>query len=103
MNKGKEKPEASVPAAKERKKEDLMYLGPTIMGAVKRGTVYKDGHLPKKAQECIKELPMMERLFIEMDKMPEAVREIGKQQSALRMIYDQIASHFSTQKSTGRI
>lgn len=86
------------PAAKAKKKGDLMYLGPTIMGAVRRGTVFKDGILPEKAKECIAALPMMERLFVEMEKMPGAVKELRKKQSALRVVYGQVAAHFNVQK-----
>lgn len=94
MSKEKAVQEAAAPAAKAKKKGNLMYLGPTITGAARRGTVFKDGILPPKAQECIAELPQMERLFVEVDKMPEAVRELRKKQSALGVIYNQVASHF---------
>lgn len=82
-------------AGSQKKRGDLMYLGPTIIGAARRGTVFKEGILPKKAQDCVSELPMMERLFVEVDKMPEAVRELGRKQSALRAVYAQVATHFN--------
>lgn len=94
MSKEKAVQEAAAPAAKAKKKGSLMYMGPTITGVAKRGTVFKDGILPRKAQECIAELPQMERLFVEVDKMPEAVRELRKKQSALGVIYNQVESHF---------
>ncbi len=94
MSKGKAAQEAAAPTETAKKKGDLMYLGPTITGAARRGTVFKDGVLPKKAQECIAELPQMDRLFVEVDKMPEAVRELRKKQSALRAIYNQVAQKF---------
>lgn len=94
MSKEKAAQEAAAPTKTAKKKGDLMYLGPTITGAARRGTVFKDGILPKKAQECIAELPQMERLFVEVDKMPEAVRELRKKQSALKAVYNQVAAHF---------
>ena len=94
MSKGKEAPEAAAPAAKAKRKGDLMYLGPTVAGAVRRGTVFKDGILPEKAKECIAALPMMERLFVGVEKMPEAVKELRKKQSALGAVYDQAAVRF---------
>lgn len=94
MSKGKAAQETAAPTETAKKKGDLMYLGPTITGAARRGTVFKDGVLPKKAQECIAELPQMNRLFVEVDKMPEAVRELRKKQSALRAIYNQVAQKF---------
>lgn len=94
MSKGKAAQEAAAPTETAKKKVDLMYLGPTITGTARRGTVFKDGILPKKVQECIAELPQMARLFVEIDKMPEAVKELGKKQSALVAIYNQVAQKF---------
>lgn len=89
---------AKVPVVKMKKKGDLMYLGPTIIGAARRGTVFRNGILPKKAQECIAEFPQMDRLFVEMDRIPEAVREIRKKQGVLKTIYAQVEAHFGAQK-----
>lgn len=94
MSKAKAAQEAAAPTKTAKKTGDLMYLGPTITGVARRGTVFKDGVLPKKAQECIAELPQMDRLFVEVDKMPEAVRELRKKQSALGAIYNQVAQKF---------
>lgn len=94
----KEKAARETVAHTEKKKGDLMYLGPTIIGAARHGTVFKSGVLPKKAQECIAEHPQMSRLFVELDKTPDASRELRKKQSALGAIYDQTAEHFNAQK-----
>lgn len=102
MSKGKEVQEAAVPAAKAKKKGDLMYLGPTIIGVARHGTVFKDGILPEKAQKCIKEFPQMLHLFVEINKMPEAVRDLRKKQSVLGTICDQTKAHFNAQKLTRR-
>lgn len=92
MSKDKEVPKASV--AEVEKNNDLMYLGPAITGVVKRGTVFKNGILPKRAQECITEFPQMERLFVKVDNVPEVVKELRKKQSALGAIYNQVVAHF---------
>lgn len=98
MSKGKEVQETVVPMVKVKKKGDLMYLGPTVVGVARHGTVFKDGALPEKAQQCIKELPQMLHLFVELNKMPEAVRELRKKQSVLGTICDQTDAHFNAQK-----
>lgn len=85
---------ASAPTGKQKKKGDLMYLGPTLTGVARHGTVFKDGKLPPKAQECIAELPVMERLFVELDKAPDTVRELRKSQSALGTVYTQVEQKF---------
>lgn len=91
-------PEAGTDAVAEEKTvkhEDVMYLGPTIVGVVRHSTVFKEGVLPEKAQECVKQLPMMERLFVPIRNIPEAVKEINKNQSVLRTIYVQVADKFA--------
>lgn len=102
MNKAKEMPEAAAAPAKAKKKGDLMYLGPTIAGAVRHSTVFRNGILPKEAQDCIAELPMVERLFVEVEKAPDAVKELRKSQSALGTVYAQAEAHFNGQKSIRR-
>lgn len=81
-------------AKREPENGNLIYLGPTITGAARHGTVFKDGILPKNTQEFIAEFPQMIRLFVEVDKMPEAVMEIRKKQGVLGAIYDQVEAHF---------
>lgn len=77
-----------------RQKGNLMYLGPTIVGVVRHSVVFKDGVFPGKVKDCIKELPMMEKLFVEVDKIPEAIKELNKQQSTLGTIYAQVKKKF---------
>ena len=71
-----------------------MYLGPTIVGVIRHSTVFKEGVLPEKVQECVKQLPMMEKLFVSIGDIPEAVKEINKNQSVLRTIYVQVTNNF---------
>ena len=72
-----------------------MYLGPSIVGVIRHSTVFKNGTLPQKAQECVEKLPMMEKLFVPLSDMPEAVKELNKPQSVLHTIYVQVAKEFS--------
>lgn len=84
-------------AAAEEKlesREAVMYLGPTIVGVIRHSTVFKEGVLPDKVQECVKQFPMMERLFVPIGDIPEAVKEINKNQSVLRTIYAQVTNNF---------
>lgn len=76
------------------KKESLIYLGPTIAGTVRHSTVFKDGILPERTRKCVEELPVMEKLFVEVDRLPEAVRELHKEQSVLRVVYEQAVQRF---------
>lgn len=88
-------PEVGSDAAegKQKSREAVMYLGPTIVGVIRHSTVFKEGILPEKVQECIKQLPMMERLFVPIGDIPEAVKEINRNQSVLRTIYVQVTNN----------
>ena len=81
-----------VPAAKEQ--ASLMYLGPTITGVVRHSTNFKNGALPEKVRECIAQFPVMQKLFVPLEEMPAAIRELSKEQSALKTIYSQVAKKF---------
>ena len=75
---------------KQEKKENVVYVGPTIIGVVKNGFVFKDGILPEKAQECISALPMIERLFVPQSKYVGAMKELCEKQSVLSAIYREV-------------
>lgn len=100
MSTKKETAEAEAPiretrAAEKKGVQDAMYLGPSIVGVIRHSTVFKNGTLPQKAQECVEKLPMMEKLFVPLSDMPEAVKELNKPQSVLHTIYVQVAKEFS--------
>lgn len=82
------------PPVEKKKQGNLMYLGPTITGVVRYSTVFKEGILPKKVKECIEQLPMMEKLFVPMDGISKATKELKKEQSVLGTIYTQVANKF---------
>ena len=82
------------PAAKKAKQGNLMYLGPTITGVVRHSTIFKDGVLPQKVNECVEQFPAMKKLFVPMGEIPKVVKELRKEQSALGTIYSQIAKKF---------
>lgn len=81
-------------AGRNGKPGNRMYLGPSIPGAVRHGTVFQDGVLPEKAKECVRQLPVMERLFVGAEGMPEAVRELRRDQSMLRAVYARVEAYF---------
>lgn len=86
---------AEAPAEKKReKKGNLVYLGPTITGVVRHSDVFEGGVLPERTQKCVAEFPMMERLFVQINEMPEAVKELRKEQSVLSTIYKQTANKY---------
>lgn len=88
---------AATPVADKKEKRNLMYLGPTIVGVARHGTVFKGGILPAGAQECIAKFPPMSRLFVRLDEMPRAARQLKEKQGTLWAVYAQVE-----QKFTGR-
>ena len=77
------------------KTQNVMYLGPTIVGVVRHSTVFKGGVLPRKVEECVKELPIMNKLFVALEDIPKAVIELKKEQSVLGTIYSQTLKKFN--------
>lgn len=80
--------------SEKKKQVNRMYLGPTITGVVRHSTIFKDGIFPQKVKECIEQLPIMEKLFVAIDDIPKAVKELKKEQSVLGTIYAQTANKF---------
>lgn len=78
----------------KKKQDNLMYLGPTIVGVVRHSTIFKNGILPQKVNGCVKQFPAMKKLFVTAEGIPEAVKELKKEQSALGTIYSQVAKKF---------
>lgn len=87
-------PEIEVKNEPEKAKTNVMYLGPTITGAVRHSTVFKDGVFTDKVKKCVAELPVMARLFVPIEELPAAIKELNKSQSVLGAIYAQVVNKF---------
>ncbi len=73
----------AVPATQEA--ETLVYIGPDIPGA-KQYTTYNAG-LPDALKEKIKEHPFFNSLVVPVEKLAGAIAELGKEGSALSILY----------------
>ena len=71
-------------------KENIMYIGPTIPGTLRKSTVYSEGKLPVKAEQMVRDYPPMKKLFVKLDKAADAIAQLDKQ-SALSSIYAQVS------------
>ena len=87
-------PSVEVPKTKSEARENVTYVGPTIIGVVKSGVVFENGILPAKAQECVSKVPMMKKLFVPQSKIVEATKELCEEQSALCSIYRAVKEKF---------
>ena len=81
----------------ETPEEELMYIGPTIVGAVRQSTVFKEGVLPEAVLACVQEFPAMRRLFVPLDGLAEAMIQL-KKNSVLSDIYSQTEKIFTRRK-----
>ena len=81
--------------AAKKAQGNLMYLGPTITGVVRHSTVFQGGVLPQKVNECVEKFPIMRKLFVSLEEIPNATRELKKEQSALKTIYFQVAKKYN--------
>lgn len=66
--------------------KQVMYIGPSVPGLVKRNTVFKDG-LPEQAVKRAEEDKSFSRLFIPLHKISEAKKQLGIEGSVLAVAY----------------
>lgn len=87
-----EEAEEAVGAVEEPKTsgENVMYIGPTIQGLIRRSTVFEGGKLPKKVEEHIEKYPSMKLFFVSLEQAHRKIKELNKEQSALRTFYLQL-------------
>ena len=78
----------------EAPKENLMYVGDTIPGVVRHSTVYADGVFTPAIDKCIEACPLMVRLFVRIDDIPEALKKVKEQYSPLYVINKEVVSKF---------
>ena len=85
-------------AVTEEKKEpeQLVYVGPTIVGVAVQYTVYKNG-IPNSLSKAIAEVPAIGCLVLPVSQLAEAMKKITKKQGALYTQY-QNALLYKTKK-----
>lgn len=88
------KEEVKVPEP-EAKKENLMYVGDSIIGVVRHSTVYADGVFTPAIDKCIAAFPAMARLFVKIDDIPGALKEVKEKHSPLYVINKEVTSKFT--------
>lgn len=69
------------------------YVGPTLPGIVKEGTVYENGSNGTLMQAC-KKMPALTDMIVTVDALPEALRELKIPDSALTVKYNYIKKNW---------
>lgn len=68
-----------------------MYIGPTIRGIVKHGSVFSGG-VPPKLELLSKEKPIMKNMLIPISEVANAFKLLREEGTALSISYERIAS-----------
>jgi len=69
--------------------EPVVYVGPTINGVAKHGTVYEGG-IPKELQAAVKEKPLLEKLIVKSSDFAEAQKSIIRKSGVYYEAYKSI-------------
>lgn len=83
---------------KEARKEDLVYMGPSIPNVVRHSTVFKDGVFPSILAEKIREFPLIQSIFVPVGKMVDVVKELKVKNSAFSIVYRTIEEEIRKEK-----
>lgn len=75
-------------SAEKTTQEPVVYVGPKIAG-VKRNTTYIKG-IPKVAEDIIKEIPLIKKLFVKVSEIAEAKKQLSQENSALSIVYRKV-------------
>lgn len=67
-------------------KEPVIYIGPSIVGVVTKGTVYKNGLTPQMSK-AVEELPALNTLLVEIGKIAQARKDLRNKASAVSICY----------------
>lgn len=69
--------------------QQLIYIGPSIAGVVMTGTIFRNG-IPKELKEIINQHPNVGYLIVPIEKLPQAIKEIGNQKGAMHILYEDV-------------
>jgi hypothetical protein len=75
--------------APENGPEPMAYVGPTIVGVAKHGTVFNNG-IPKKLQEAVAEKPLLGKLIVKLSDFAEAQKSIIRKKGVYYEAYKSI-------------
>lgn len=68
-------------------KGPVVYVGPTIVGKISGNTTFKNG-IPKIAEEIIQKYPYFKNLFVSIDGIAAAKKQLADKKSALAVFFD---------------
>lgn len=73
-----------------------IYIGPSIRGVVKYGTVFSGG-LPAKVKKLAEEKPIINNLIIPVSELADAKKLSNEEGSAIAVAYDRVSKMSETE------
>lgn len=77
---------------KNIEKKTVVYLGPSIPNIVAENSIFR-GELPEKIQNIQKELPVIKILFVPIEKLIAAKKELTENNSAKAICYNKVLEY----------
>ncbi|MGL5435997.1 MAG: hypothetical protein ACRDBO_11440 [Lachnospiraceae bacterium] len=67
----------------------VVYIGPSIPGIAKQGTVYNNG-IPEPLADKAKEIPAISALIVPVERLAQVNAELAKAGSALSILFNKV-------------
>lgn len=84
-----------IEAAEDVRTGNVMYVGPTVQNLIRYGTVFAGGVLPQKVNAVIAEFPAAAKLFVPVEEMPQAMKNLSMRNSVLSAVSDRMARKYN--------
>ena len=87
--------EMKMPEEAKKEAGNMMYVGPTIQNLIRYGTVFANGVLTEKMNAVVAEFPAAAKLFVPVEKIPDAMKSLHEKNSALAAISDRMVRKYN--------
>lgn len=75
------------------KPKKVVYLGPTLPGVAKEGTIYISGITPQLEEAC-KRMPAIREFVVPVDTYEEVVKRLKDSENGMSQIYQYISKNW---------
>lgn len=70
---------------------NMLYIGPSIRGVVRYGSVFSGG-IPARLEKLAEKKPIIKKLIVPVSEMEEAVRSSREEGSVIAVAYDRVSA-----------
>lgn len=75
------------------KPKKVVYLGPTLPGVAKEGTIYIDGITPQLEEAC-EQMPTIREFIVPVDTYEEVAKRLKDSEDGMSQIYNDISKNW---------